>query len=100
MQDRKVMILGTKYTIEYVDSTHQDIDGNAGFACYFEPLILINKECHKSLIKAALRHEIIHAFKYESGLKQQDTFDREQETDWIANQLVKIYEVYKELKIL
>ena len=94
------MILGTKYTIEYVNDTHEDIEGLAGFAYYYKPLILINKDCDKDLIKASLRHEIVHAFKHESGLKQQDTFDREQETDWISNQIVKIYKVYKELNIL
>ena len=55
--------------------------------------------------KSCLRHEIIHAFLNESGLK--DNFEHvnrmgheETMVDWIAVQFPKIAAVYKELGIL
>lgn len=51
--------------------------------------------------KTTLRHEIIHAFLDESGLKQNTSWARNEEmVDWFANQLPKIFKVYEELNIL
>src|SRR5574344_71253 len=53
----------------------------------------------------ALRHEIIHAFLYESGLEESSCSTdawatNEEMVDWFAHQFPKICEVYKELDIL
>ena len=40
-------------------------------------------------LKETIRHEVVHAFFYESGLSDSD----EMLVDWIAKQLPKIYEV-------
>ena len=52
-----------------------------------------------------LRHEIIHAFMYESGLwcnsyGVSSWAENEEMTDWFAIQSPKIFKVYKQLKIL
>ena len=56
------------------------------------------------ILRVVLRHEIIHAFLNESGLK--DNFEHtshagheETMVDWIAIQFPKIATVYKELGI-
>jgi hypothetical protein len=52
-----------------------------------------------------LRHEIIHAFLYESGLDSNsqgtDSWARNEEmTDWLAIQSPKIFRVFKDLHLL
>jgi len=51
------------------------------------------------------RHEIVHAFLYESGLdcnslKQYNWAENEEMVDWFAIQGPKIFKIYKELDIL
>jgi Zn-dependent peptidase ImmA (M78 family) len=109
MQDRKVMILGTEYTIQFVDSEtykHESgdnllkIENAEGLTLENEPLIIIADNLPKHDLKHVLKHEIIHAFKHESGMVRYDFTDEEQQVDWIARQFSKINKVYKELKIL
>ena len=64
-----------------------------------------NEEEKDVYFKSSLRHEIIHAFLNESGLK--DNFEHvprmgheETMVDWIANQFPKIADVYEKLGIL
>ena len=52
-----------------------------------------------------LRHEIIHAFLFESGLecnslKTYNWAENEEMVDWFAIQSPKIFILYKELNIL
>ena len=49
----------------------------------------VTDEDRKVRIKEVIRHEVVHAFLYESGLDDSD----EQLVDWIAKQLPKIHEV-------
>ena len=49
----------------------------------------VTYEERKVRIKEVIRHEVVHAFLYESGLDDSD----EQLVDWIAKQLPKIHEV-------
>jgi len=65
-----------------------------------------NYELNKNLQSKTLRHEIIHAFLYESGLWR-NSFTRidawsmnEEMVDWIAIQFPKIAKVYEQLGIL
>ena len=113
-------ILGTKYTIEiHKISEDKTLSDNqwAGYCCGEKPLIVIadlddeehfifHDEMEKdNYFKASLRHEIIHAFLNESGLK--DNFEHasrmgheETMVDWIALQFPKSVAVYAELGIL
>lgn len=114
------MILGTEYRIEiHKWSEDKELSQNswAGYCCSDFPLIVIadlddeehfwfsSEEEKDVYFKSCLRHEIIHAFLNESGLK--DNFEHvprmgheETMVDWIANQFPKIAAVYEELGIL
>lgn len=123
MQNKKgkrmktVKILGTNYRIEYKtrkeDLKLENVDGYCDFS--IKKIVCIKRlEEDKDLLdladlsaidKRILRHEILHAFIYESGLwtdsfSVQNWGTNEEMTDWFAIQTPKIFEVYKELKIL
>lgn len=52
---------------------------------------------HPEEFKAkVLRHEIVHAFLHESGLRCCSWGDNEEIVDWIAHQGPKIYQAWKE----
>lgn len=116
---KTVMILGTEYKIEiHKISEDETLNDNswAGYCCSEKPLIVIadldddkhfrfyDEEEKDKYFKACLRHEVIHAFLNESGLK--DSFEHithagheETMVDWIALQFPKILAVYRELGI-
>lgn len=55
--------------------------------------------------KKVIRHEIVHAFLYESGLSVNSLSGgawakNEEMVDWMAIQMPKIYEVFKEAEAL
>jgi hypothetical protein len=64
------------------------------------------KETKTQCENTAIRHEIVHAFLYESGLNQNaitygGAWSRNEEmVDWLAIQITKINEVYEELDLL
>lgn len=114
----EVNIMGTIYTITYKsineDSRLEDLEG---YVDLYQKEIVIAKveerdyfegESKKKMQKVknkVLRHEIIHAFMYESGLdsnsnKSYSWAENEEMIDWFAIQSPKIYKVYKELHIL
>jgi Zn-dependent peptidase ImmA (M78 family) len=100
MQDKKVMILGTEYTIKTMQADDINKDKLSGYIHVYEPIIIIDYTSDKPEIKHTLRHEVIHAFKHESGLRTCEVQNDEQQVDWMAIQFNKIMKVYKELKIL
>jgi hypothetical protein len=107
----KVEILGTIYTIKQVTEQEDPrIEGNAGFTDWTTKTIALEKPEPKEsnlgkfevYANKVLRHEIIHAFLYESGLHECATFDDvhfEQMVDFFAIQTPKIWKVFQELKI-
>lgn len=101
-----VSILGTTYTITekhlkdcdgYCDKTTKEI----AVAVKEDDCDLGNFEQHR---KKVLRHEIIHAYHFESGISE--NFENKQygfpETlvDWFAYQSPKIFKTFEELGIL
>lgn len=96
----KINILGTPYTIEYVENeTDGRIEGSYGFTDFSVKEIGIcrlvpesdSMKNLKSIEMKVARHEIIHAFLEESGLGGECSFARNEELiDWIAIQLPKI----------
>lgn len=110
----KVNILGVDYKIKgmteeenpkfkecngYVDFTTKEI-----FVCVFEPdeKTFQNAEY---FIKTALRHEIVHAALYESGLDtsslEYSNWARNEEmVDWIAIQTPKLIKMFEEADAL
>ena len=108
----KINVLGTTYIVgasrpnedknlvnvdAYCDHTTKRIVINDDYA---EGATIGNPEYY---MKKVLRHEVIHAFMYESGLDEQATFDDEhfeQMVDWIAIQHEKLHAIYEELGVL
>lgn len=105
----KVKILGTEYTIVFnahPDDMPEDADGCMDQSTRtikvgeFEP----DRNSIQDLVsyrKKVLRHEIIHAFLYESGLWSNSGdvsgwAQSEVITDWIAIQFPKMLEAFKE----
>ena len=114
MKDR-VNVLGTEYRIEFRnykdDPKLEKLDGYADFS---EKLIVCEQMKERNITSIAnikiyqnkvLRHEIIHAFIYESGLdcnsyEPDNWAENEEMIDWFAIQSPKIYKIFKELNIL
>lgn len=113
-QTRKIVsILGTEYEI-VTDAPDEMLPDNADGAmeqsikriviAKFEPDSNSIKDL-ESYRKKVLRHEIIHAFLYESGLwnnsgTAESWGTSEEITDWFAIQSPKIMEVFQELGVV
>jgi hypothetical protein len=113
-----VNILGTEYTIEihkWDEDETLKTHSWAGYCCSDLPLIVIadmDNDIHfdfsselerDNYAKSSLRHEIIHAFLNESGLKDNSTLvnepwsRNEEMVDWMAIQFPKIVKAFKEV---
>ena len=78
----------TIYLENFVDETHEDDDDGA----------MLTKNLDKAM-NDTFRHEIIHAFFYESGLYNEVDFARNEPlVDWIALQLPKMLKVMMQAK--
>lgn len=97
--------LGTKYKIVFkTEDEDSFLIENAGFTDFANKQIVLNSESMKEEATGAkyrrvLRHEVIHAFLYESGLNDSYCWDEESTVDWFAIQAPKIFKVYEELDI-
>ena len=118
MGKNKINVLGTEYTLEYHDiDTDKKLDDNEGYTDLYNKLIVIgnieqreyfkneNKKKIRKVQNKILRHEIVHAFLYESGLCENSNrsyswSENEEMVDWFAIQSPKIFEIYKNLNIL
>lgn len=105
----KVNILGTEWTINFRTQKEDNILNNADGYCdrtTREIVVLSNADLDSTLAdfevyqKKVMRHEIIHAFMYESGLGECWEHSRmgqdEQTVDWIAVQFPKILKAFTE----
>lgn len=114
MQDFKLSILGTEYQImfrtEEDDRRLKDSDGyfdhsSKMIVCgEFEPDEWSVSDL-KVYQKKVLRHEILHAFLYESGVwnnsdEVKNWAMSEEMTDWFAIQSPKIFEAYREAGVM
>lgn len=109
-----VHILGTEYKILIVEDEDYRYDKEADGWCdtSTKELLIFNftqdKESLRDLVayqKKVIRHEIIHAFLYESGLSVNSLSGggwakNEEMVDWMAIQMLKIYEAFKEAEAL
>lgn len=109
----KVKILGTEYEIvmDAEEKNYPILKDADGYADFTIKKIVVKKliqdgESYEDLElwqRKTLRHEIIHAFLYESGLWQNSFKDwarNEEMTDWIALQFEKILGVFIELQCI
>lgn len=106
----KVNILGTEYTINHLkkenDPKLNDYDGYCDVTtkriviCDFEtdPNSVEDLDAYKNSV---LRHEIVHAFMFESGLKSECPFANDEVcVDWIALQSPKMFKLWQEMGVL
>ena len=109
MKNREINILGTQYKVLYEEFPEDmECDGLCDVTTHEIKIRKnnVNKVGNMDeLIKRVLRHEIIHAFMFESGLgfdwQHSEEFGHDETTvDWFATQAPKIYKVYLELGIL
>ena len=121
MNDCKINILGTAYYVKFVDyksETCFEKNSISGYCnSYTKNIRIVKMETYPGFedesedtrnicMKETLRHEIIHAFLVESGLKDSTSncmngwSNFEEMIDWIALQSPKIFQVFKELDIL
>ena len=114
----KIDVLGTEYKIEYRNiKNDRKLDETEGYTDLYKKLIVIGNIEQRNYFKdepkekisivknKVLRHEIVHAFLYESGLdtnsnRSYSWADNEEMVDWFAIQSPKIYEIYKKLNII
>ena len=115
---QNIRILGTKYKIK-VHKKYEDellMKGPLGYCNVWNKVIVVRdysdgefddmSTYEKYYVTAKiLRHELIHAFLYESGLSSDPNecdawTENEEMVEWFAVQLPKIYKLYKKLGIL
>lgn len=107
-----VNVLGTDYTIEY-KNTNEDVlmfecDGYCDKTSKRIIVAEKDKNCNlddfKSYQKKVLRHEIVHAFMYESGLAEnwehKNIGQEETVIDWFAIQGLKIYKAWEQAECI
>ena len=112
----QVNILGAQWTIK--EGTEAEFPGLVGVDGYADSSIrtivvetmLDGRDPHtkqdlSDYRKTVMRHEIIHAFLYESGLEEcsaeaENWAMNEEMVDWFAIQFPKILEVYKALNLV
>jgi len=90
-----VNVLGTEYEIIFEDFGRDNRDG---YCSVIDKKIHIDTQItNEDRKRIVLRHEIMHAFFFESGLE--NYFYDEQLISFIALQFDKIEKVFKEIKI-
>lgn len=118
MKGCKVNILGTEYEIRFVDKFPDylsEYEESADALCnFFDRTIFVKNDTEKDITdkgrerksKKNLRHEIYHAFLYESGLSS-NTYGNfgawaefEEMIDWHAIMSPKVFKVFQELDLL
>jgi len=118
MENKTANILGVNYTIIYShdEKEYPLLAECNGYTDFTIKTILVRDHWDSEedgtamkdldvLIKKITRHEIIHAFLYESGLsnnsKASDCWaDNEEMVDWIAIQFPKMTEIFEQIGVL
>lgn len=109
---KKVSILGTEYTIEIKkkeeDKFLEKCDGYCDKTSH--KIVVVARpednelEFFEEYQKKVIRHEIIHAFLFESGLQENFKHDEyghdETMIDWIAVQFTKIWKTFIEVECI
>lgn len=104
-----INILGTPYeVIEQSESENPKLEDACGLCEQYSKKIILADylrdpkeemavEHPEEFRKKVLRHEIIHAFLGESGLRGESSWaENEEMVDWFAIQFEKIYQVFRE----
>ena len=101
----KINVLGTPYTIHRNSKCKEfetlDIDGLTDFTTKEIEIAEMKDEVGKvrnmkDYEAKVIRHELVHAFLFESGLDASSDWARNEEIiDWIAIQAIKLNEAFK-----
>ena len=102
----KVNILGTEYTVHLIDEQDEAmIEANLqGYCDWTSKKIVVlkhKKSCAsdlnniEELTKKTLKHEIIHAFLFESGIELGMLFHNEEMVEWLSYQFPNIENALK-----
>lgn len=97
-------ILGTEYDLQIIKKQDKVMKAKnlSGYTDYTSKKIRVLRfkkeseyDCENLDVLTAqvLRHELLHAFMYESGMDVGTLFHNEETVDWIAMQLPKIVDV-------
>ena len=109
---KKIIILGTEYTIEVASKEENEFLQKCDGYCdkTSKRIVVATKEdtCELDIFeeyqKKCIRHEIVHAFLFVSGLqenfKHQEWGHDETMVDWIAVQFPKMLQALKEADCL
>ena len=109
MMELTVDVLGTEYSViqsnKTDDMTLENCDGYCDHSVkkivvdtfQKSPTSLENLETYT---KKVIRHELVHAFLFESGLSCNSWADKEEIVDWIAIQFPKLLKAFKEMNVL
>lgn len=102
---KKVNVLGTEYEVNMISEDYLKDKNRIAETDFYNKTILIDeeyiKENHSSLFEEVVRHELIHAFLFESGLNNNSDWARNEEMiDFFAIQFPKITNLFNELNIL
>lgn len=118
MKDKKIQILGSEYVIKVYNKNSELFDkGCTGFCGFHtKEIALLNLDTDEDwngsseeekaiVIKQTLRHEVIHAYLYESGLawcsnNVESWALNEEMVDWLAIQSPKIFKTFNDLEIM
>lgn len=107
MNERKIDILGVEYTIKEQSADENETLRNCdGYCDWTTKEIVVEREMTgtlgdmESYICKVLRHEIVHAFLFESGLAESSGeaaawATNETMVDWIARQGEKICDTWR-----
>ena len=107
-KDKTANILGTDYVVHFAtEEEDPGLKGLNGYCLTIGKKIVIESHPEPDTIndtveKRTLRHELLHAFLYESGLDNEAPWAdcEEQLVDWIAIQFPKMVKVMKETNAL
>ena len=107
-----INVLGTEYTIEFKTSAEDEcLFEFDGYCDKTSKRIVVsqkddkcNLDCFDEYQNKVLRHEIVHAFMFESGLAEnwehKNIGQEETVIDWFAIQGLKIYNAWKQAKCI
>ena len=104
-KDKVISILGTDYTLGFAtEKDDPELKNLSGYCMPSRKKIVIDKDTKDPDVthKWVIRHEIVHAFLYESGLDKEAPWAdaEEQLVDWIALQFPKMVKAMQEADAL
>lgn len=105
---KKVKILGTEYTIKTASrDSDEKLENCDGYVDTTTKEIVVDTMVPKRMSlsdldgykRKVVRHEVVHAFLFESGLAHNSWARDEEIIDWMALQFPKMAEVFEKLEV-